>query len=112
MAPLADLSGVNDHYMVEYLVPLWLNDDIIIECSPEIPPHGCMDGWLGIPHPLTYIYRNACRSSMSDFNLNGMCQQILVELPSMKFHEIHSMILDLLHANRWTDIAKLIGTYL
>jgi hypothetical protein len=40
----------------------------------------------------------------------GLCQQILVQLS--KFHENLSLVLKLLHTDRWTDITKLTGAFL
>jgi hypothetical protein len=69
------MSGV-DLSMVEYLVPLSLSDEVITKFSQGFPH---MVAWLArYPYPVTYVYRNACRSSLSDFNLIGKYKRTLL----------------------------------
>jgi hypothetical protein len=48
-----------------------------------------------------------CPLMISDFNQSGKCVQVVIKLPSMKWNEIHSAGLVLLHVDRRTDRAKL-----
>jgi hypothetical protein len=40
-----------------------------------------------------------------------MHQQILVKLSRIKFHEIYSAILYMLHGKRWADMMKVTGIF-
>jgi hypothetical protein len=44
-----------------------------------------------------------CLLPLSDFSQNLMCQQVLIKLHNIKFHENQFSSYWLLHADRWAD---------
>jgi hypothetical protein len=95
-------SGDEWHWCVICLALFffWLDDDIITGDCPGDPPSGCSAGW-GFP---TQSLKTQLRIQM--------CRETLVKIENSSFITIGSEDLELLHAERQTDIAKLKGAFL
>jgi hypothetical protein len=56
-----------------------------------------------------WVFVHSARYFFPDLSKFGVFRQILIKAPNTKFHGNPSKVAALMHADRWTDMTKLLG---